>query len=308
MKVLNLCYDDYANLAYNNTMALCSVGMEAVCYKRIPHVFGYSKEGIVTGTMAMRDVAKWADVIQIFHSWDFILDPAFKDKKKVIWHTGTTYRQNHENLNHQFNRVVDMTITDQCEFMHLGAKNIHYMATAIDLDNLKPMKRPISKPYKIGHYPSNAIVKGTDKIIAMMADLEKKFPGKFTFDCSKTILPHDVNLKRIALCDIYIELFAPYQDGKEYGCYGVTAFESTALGCLTITQNAYPDVYSRTYGISAPFYFANSEDEFYNVLKEVIHCETGFFKRSREVDLNIMQNHSFGATGARMKKLLESIS
>ena len=309
MKVMNICYDDYANLAYSHTMALCSVGVDAVCYKRIKHPFGYPIEGIVTSTNAILEASRWADVVQVFHSWDLLLNPAFKDKKKVIWHTGTTYRQNPERLNHIFNPIVDMTITDHCEFMHLGAKNIHYMAPAIDTDKIKPSGRVAKRPFKVGHYPSNPEVKGTRKIMEMMDKVMKRHPGVFEFDCSARVLPHDENLKRMAECDIYIELFAPEQDGKEYGHYGVTAFEAAALGVPCITQNKYPDVYASVYGME-PFFICNTEISFMNRFKEIAEFPDPAYalrKFSSAMYLLAVRKHSYRYTGERLKKLLESI-
>lgn len=309
MKVLNLCYDDYANLAYNHTMALCSVGVEAVCYKRIKHPFGYEREGIITTRMAMKDVAPWADVVQVFHSWDFLLDPCFKNKKKVIWHTGTAYRQNPDRLNHMFNSFVDMTITDHCEFMHLGAKNIHYMAPAIDTDKIKPSGRVAKKPFKVGHYPSNPEVKGTREIIKMMEVVMKRHPGVFEFDCSAKVLPFDQNIERMKQCDIYIELFAPFQDGKEYGHYGVTAFEAAAAGIPCITQNKYPDVYASVYG-TEPFFLCNSETAFMNRFKEIAEFSDPAYalqKFGSAMYTLTTKKHSYQATGQRLRNLLESI-
>lgn len=309
MKVTNLCFDDYANLAYNNAMALQSVGVECISLKRRKHAFGYANESKVAGTSQMIEACRDADVVQIFHSWDFANHIGLKDKKKVIWHTGTTYRLNPKKWNAFFNPIVDMTITDQCEFMHLGAKNIHYMATAIDTDKIMPIEREIKAPYKIGHYPSNPDVKGTAAIIEMVGEVMKLHPGKFTFDCDTKILPHEENLKRIGECDIYFELFAPTQHGKEYGCFGVTAFEAAAMGCVVITQNSYPDVYSHAYGMLSPFWLAHSKKQFFDIIHLLIHEENYFFKEmATKNDRKIIKRqHSYQATGARMKMLLEKI-
>ena len=44
MKVVNICWDDYANFSHENANALRSVGIDCVDLKLIPHVFGYSTE------------------------------------------------------------------------------------------------------------------------------------------------------------------------------------------------------------------------------------------------------------------------
>lgn len=307
MKVMSIAYDDYANLAYNHTIALCSVGVEAVCYKRIKHPFGYPIEGIVTTTNAMLEASRWADVIQVFHSWDMLLNPAFKDKKKVIWHTGTAYRQNSERLNHLFNPIVDMTISDHCEFMHLGAKNIHYMAPAIDTDKIKPSDRVPTKPYRVGHYPSNPEVKGTKKIIEMMKEVIKRYPGVFEFDCSTKILAFEKNIERIKQCDIYIELFAPMQDGKEYGHYGVTAFEAAAAGCIVVTQNGHHDVYDTAYSIIHPFWYAQNSEMFDDLFKMFADDPNIFAFGKINEPKKITLRHSYQATGQRLRNLLESL-
>ncbi len=306
MKIINISYDDHANLAFNNANALRSVGIYCTSCKRRSHPFDYAEEDLVVSENAMLDLCADADVIQLFHSYNPPFVRSMKDKKFVVWHTGTAYRLNPESCNEIFNPWVNLTITDQCEFMHLGAKNIHYMATAIDTDKIKPLEKEIKKPYLIGHYPSNPTVKGTDKIREMIAELAKEFPYDFIFDCDETILPHERNLERIAKCDIYIEMFAPTQHGKEYGCFGVTAFEAAAMGVVCITQNSYPKVYEDAYWKYKPFIIANDEKEFYNLLKDYLLNDVNFLINDKAaVRRNLVSNHSLQATGERMKKLLE---
>jgi hypothetical protein len=306
MKVLSICYDDYANLMYNNTQAMKAAGIDADCCKRRNHAFGYSNQAPIASTSQMMEMARSFDIVQVFHTWEFIGNKAFENNKKVIWHTGTSYRLNPNPYNDFFNPVVDMTITDQPEFMCLGAKNIHYMATAIDTDKIKPIDREITSPYRIGHFPSNPGFKGSDKVCEMVREVQKKYPGKFIFDYSEKRIPHQANLERIARCDIYIEMFKPMMWSKEYGCFGVTAFEAAALGCRVITQNCYPAVYENAYGGDPPFAYARYEGTFQAALALIgSHYSLKELKTlTRE---KLVEKHSMKATGERMKKLLSSL-
>lgn len=299
MKVLNVCWDDYSNLSFNNAQALQSVGIDCIAVKRVKHPFGYEQEAKVVSNKEMLELCAGADVVQSFHSWN----PGFslmRKSKRIIWHTGTSYRLNPESCNNNFANITEMTMTDQTEFLKLGAKNIHYMACAIDTDKYPVSNKQPIRPFTIGHYPSNETVKGTDKIIEMLTSL----PFEFVYGMNKKTIPHKENLSRIADCDIYIELFAPTQHGKEYGCFVVTAFEAAALGKIVITQNNNEDVYKDAYG-DCPFLIANTEEKFKSIVGHLLSMSENYIKAQQEIARErLVKNHSLEATGERWVKLL----
>ena len=300
--ILSIAYDDYSNLMFNHTTALQAAGVDAQCVKMKAHPFGYSEEAEVRWKHeTIRSMAEKSDKIIIYHSALNCLN-LIKDlgNELYVFHTGTTYRQTHEFQNSIFNPIVKKTFTDTPEFMKLGAKDIHYITCAIDTEKIKPIKRNNNK-LVIGHFPSNAEVKGTDKIVAMMQNLSHL---DIDFRYSKAVLPHNENLKRMAECDIYIELFAPNQNDKEYGSFGVTAFEAAAMECIVITQNLNFEVYENAY-FKNPFYLANTEEQFDGLMNTFSKYLPNIIKAIQEGErATIIQQHSFKAIGNQLKNLL----
>lgn len=300
MKVLNVCFDDFANYSYDNAMALRAVGIDAHSIKRVKHVFGYPNQSKIVSTGAMVDLIRKADVIQIMHSDEQALRICINLKKKnvFVYHTGTKYRVNPARMNELFNSHVKAAFTDQTEFMGTGMKNEQYIAGAVDIKNV--VWNQIKSPYVIAHYPSNPVVKGTDKIVEMM----KKVKGSFTFKYSKTKVNATAQSLRMKDCDIYIELFKPELNGRPYGCYGVTAFEAAALGKIVITNNIRPDVYARAYG-KCPFIIANTEMEFKKKLTNLINLSPDYILNMQtDTYAWVINTHSYKATGQRIKTLL----
>lgn len=302
IKVLNCCVDDYANYSYDNSMALRAVGIDAVSIKRVKHVFGYSEQSQVVSIGTMTDLIRKADIIQLMHSDEHALNicVALKKKNIYVYHTGTKYRNAPDHHNKVFNPHVKAAFTDQTEFMGTGLKNEAYIAGAVDAKKQKAFWFEVRKPFIIGHYPSNPVVKGTDKIVEMM----RKVRGPFTFKYSKTKVSNVAQIERLKECDIYIELFKPELNGRPYGCYGVTAFEAAAAGKVVITNNIRPDVYARAYG-DCPFVIANTEADFIKEVTRLIHLQPIELSKLQIDTFNwVINKHSYKATGERIKSLL----
>jgi hypothetical protein len=221
IRVLNIASNDYANMSHNNANALRSIGVYCNDYALSIHPFGYTSQSKAVSKDRIRDIVNTFDVVQIFHTCPILLnviqEANFKGKI-IVYHSGTRYRNESEYWNRVFNPIVHRCITDQTEFMELGAKDIEYLAPHTDL---KPTDKRKEGKLIIGHYPSNALVKGTKEIREML----EPFKDDFEIRIDETILPHEENLKRIAECHIYIELFKPLLKSKPYCCFGVTSFE-----------------------------------------------------------------------------------
>lgn len=296
-RVLNIAINDYANMSHNNARALRSIGVDCFDYVLNPHPFGYeSQSDIVTREEIISMVNKF-DVIQIFHSCSIILNLVKIGKfsgKLVVYHSGSRYREEPDKFNKIF-KEVDVVITDQTEFIKLCDNEIHYLAPHIELE---PTEKRKGGKLIIGHYPSNSDVKGTEDIKAML----EPFKNDFEIRINTNIIPHEDNLKRIAECHIYIELFKPELNGKQYGCFGVTAFEATSLGCLVITNDLNMDVYHSAYGLS-PFQIANTKDEFIETLTILKGFNSETIKDLQEYDFR--KNHSIESTGKRILELIK---
>jgi len=294
-KVLNLSSNDYANMAHNNANALRSIGVICEDLTLNSHVFGYTEESKVIDRKYIINHVNNYDVVQIFHSCPVILSlieiAKFKGRL-IVYHSGSRYRDEPFFYNNIFNPIVYRCITDQTEFMELGAKDIEYLAPHTDL---KPVDKRKEGKLIIGHYPSNAIVKGTKEIREML----ETFKDDFEIRIDENILPHEENLKRIAECHIYIELFKPELNGKPYGCFGVTAFEATALGCVVVTNDLNTSVYNNIYK-HQPFCIANDELKFKAFIKMFKSCN-----EILDVSTTFYNNHSIEATGKRILDLIK---
>lgn len=306
MKVVLLSYDDYANLAFDQAESLKSIGIDAESFKLIPHPFAYDKQSQVITREQMIREAEAAQTIVVMHS-DLTISGMVKEMTKkniAVYHTGSAYRGNPKVYNDEFNPYTFVTLTDQCEFMKLGAKNIEYNAAAIDVKSKLKFGHQVKRPYSFAHYPSNPEVKGTEEIKKMMLEAGIN-PEKAFFKCSSERVSHSEQLKRMDDCDIYIELFKPELRGKPYGCYGVTAFEAAAAGKIVITNNIHEEVYENAYGECA-LQIANTKEKFIQTVKNLSELEDHMISALQtETYRWILRNHSYEANGIKMKNLLE---
>lgn len=293
MRYLNLSVDDYANMSHENANALRSIGVNCEDYsikftrnRNNTHVFKYATESKPIRIGEINELAKRFDCIQIFHTDERILK-ALDHDNIVVYHTGTRYRQNSDYFNVVFKGIKQLT--DQTEFVGLG--DMRYIAPHTTI-TAKP-KRTDGKII-VGHYPSNPLVKGTSEIRKML----DPFKNEFEIRINERTVPHQRQLQRMSECHIYIELFAPFQQGKVYGCHGVTAFESAALGCFTVTQNLYPEVYEKEYGVNY-FHLANDRNSFLETFEGLIGVDRSILT----TPLGFYLNHNIESTGYKILEL-----
>lgn len=292
--ILNASSDDYSNYGHAIAKSLRSIGLECVdvCTRR--HRFHYDTGSHEMTYQEMIPLIRKADIIQVMHSDIRLFELARKygKGKIVVYHTGTRYREKHSMYEEIFKGVT--SVTDQTEFMCLG--NHHYVVSPVELPLARLYKRG---KIKIGHYPSEPTTKGTNEIIEML----RPFEGRFEWLHSTKLVPHHEQLKRIAECDVYIELFKPTLNGNPYGCFGVTALEAAAMGKVVITNNLYPDVYKNTYGDS-PMMFVNDEETFRNTIEALLKSRKSLVTLQKEFRKKSIENHSFQSTGNRVAKLI----
>lgn len=309
MRVISICQDDYANFMHANAKALRLAGVDCRDFKLFPHKFQYAEQSTVVGRFEMGQQIKNADLIQIFHSCTKCLqlvEQYGRGKRVIVYHTGTNYRSDPKGMNAIFNPVVDFCMTDQCEFMQLGAKRLIYTATAVDTSALQPGDRPATVPYIVAHYPSNPRVKGSDQINYLMSSMvNRNMGGRYRYLYSTKRVDHKAQIERMQGCDIYIELYALKQNGNDYGCYGVTAFEAAAMGKVVVTQNVFPNVYTEAYGCKLPFVLVHSETDFLRKLSDILLDSNVAVRELQAATRSwLVQNHSYQATGERLKKII----
>jgi len=285
MRVLNLSTNDYANMAHENANALRSIGVDCKDYKIYRHNFCYESESHNVTSDQIIKFCKNYDVVQIFHTDKELLRLCRlgNAKRIVMYHTGTRYRQEsamYDKLCHGL-----LQITDQCEFVN--GNNMHYLAPHVNFSNVPKNNSKLV----VGHYPSNPINKGTDKVIELLAPYHKDFDIRI----DSKIVPHKFNIQRMSECDIYVEMFCLEQDNKPFGCHGVTAFDAAALGSIVVTNNINESAYTDVYG-DYPFLIANTESKFKSIFEML---------KKKTISLpSVFENHNIKSTGKRILKLI----
>lgn len=296
MKVLNVSSVDYANMSHNNAEALRSIGIQCDDWTMSVHAFQYSSQSkVVTAKHIMERYIDY-DVIQLFHSCEKTYMLIMSHPNIVVYHTGTRYRMNKRYYDDLYQgRII---ATDQCEFL-LHDPTMRYVAPHITLET---DQRPYRTKLRIAHYPSNHQVKGTKTIQRLL----EPFRDRFEIDINTNREPHEKNLYRIGLADIYIELFNPTQNGQPYGCFGVTAFEATALGAVVVTNNLNRKAYEDVYG-EHPFLTPNDEMSFIQTIESLDMPRDEFKEMRNRLHFGFRGKHSIEATGKRIKQIIDEI-
>lgn len=294
MRVLNISSVDYANMSHNNAQALRSIGIDCDDWTMSVHAFQYTSQSqVVTAKHIMERFLEY-DVIQLFHSCEKTYMLIMAHPNIVVYHTGTRYRMNKRYYD---NLYMGRTIaTDQCEFL-LHDVSMLYVAPHTTLIQAQ---RPYRTKLRIAHYPSNHLVKGTKTIQRLL----EPFRDRFEIDINTNREPHEKNLYRIGLADIYIELFNPTQNGQPYGCFGVTAFEATAMGVMVVTNNVNRQAYEDVYG-AHPFLTPNDEMAFIQAIESLAVPREQFDAMREELHAGFRDKHSIQATGERIKQIID---
>ena len=297
---------DYACFSHNMANAYRTVRDDIVDLILHPHAFDYPSQSSVVKRSLMERTMQRADEIHIMHSDPTILQMALMWKKEscrlIHWATGTRYRQAPDKINRLFNPYVDLTMVALTELMSLGAKDPHYIVGAIDTDTIKPERYYSDGTPQIYHLPSCTKTKGTDTIL----DIVRSLHGDFNFEYKIDRSSYSQQLELMQKCDIYLELFAPEQDGKPYGSWGITALEAAAMGKIVFTQMNDDSHYIEVYGYPPALLCYDNKLTFRNDLQHLI-SEPFLIKEHQENTRNwVVENHSYQATGKKMQEILAS--
>lgn len=292
MKILNLSQKDWARFQWDNMNALRSVGLECDSITMQRHEF-YNEQSEVVPCLGdvIKRIANY-DVIQFFHDNVALFDllyPAMVGKKVITYHTSSYYRANSAYVNSHMAPVAYKQVCAMPEFMAMCPRGV-YMVGAVDTDRIKPGgwiggERPV-----FAHYPSNPNVKGTAKIVELMARTSANF------HYSTETVSYDRQLQRMNMCDVYIEMFTEFDGmGSAYGDFGITALESAAMGKVVVTNSSNHTIYEKHYG-DRFFYAPKNERGFINTIevftdKRMLNCNP---TNSRDL---VVKNHSYKATG-----------
>lgn len=254
----------------------------------------------------MQRAIRKADLVQIFHSCKTtanIVKETDVTKPVTVWHTGSGYRSNPDGVRLFFNNLnVKKSFTDQCEFIMIDP-TLNYVAVAVGINELPQFIENQTGPITVAHHPSKPEIKGTHDIVRMM----ERFSDRCDFVVDDSLVPHDKQIERMRDCDIYVELFKLELNGMPYGCFGVTAFEAAALGKIVITNNIYKEAYESVYG-KCELVIANTEEGFNTYMNDLLSMTPEALYNKRLDTLKwVNRNHSYLATGNRIKNLLSDL-
>ncbi len=155
-------------------------------------------------------------------------------KKIICCYTGSDLRT--RGVIPPIDAIADLNVTVEFDHLTLHPKIFHVFFP-FDTERFKPAALKDSSKIYIGHAPTNRAAKGSDKIIAIVRELEKTQPVELVL-IEK--LPYQQAIEKKAACHIFIDQIG------DLG-YGINGLESLALGIPTCSclapgfENLYPD-------------------------------------------------------------------
>lgn len=308
MRVIFISHVDYANFSYEKSESLKLMGVDCDSFVLKPHPFGYPKQSIQCDVERMKSEIDKADLIHVMHScgtcWDLVKHTG---KRIIVWHTGTRYRSEPEKHNERWNPIVERSIFALGEFEKLGCKNGEYFSVTIDENSLS-LQPCTSNSVRFGHFPSNPQVKGTQRITSVLSELARSHKGRFTQNISVKRVIFNMQKRRMADCNVYIEMCTSTQmtstGQKEYGSFGTTALESAMMGKVVLTNFLWNDIYKKTYG-DHKLLICNDRYELKNTCINLIEKNIDEINQMG-VDTRAwaIEKHGRKATGERLMKYL----
>jgi len=276
MKIVNLCRQDYANYMFTVTKAMKAAGMNVACFKLEEHPFNYKEEAslIAIGDIQNLDY----DVIQVFHSDTEFIPLVRESALKIVYHTGTKYRNGWPVFNELFTGWQSVA----CMPEFVKHDNPRYLGIPLDVSQYTP---DYGYKGRIAHYPSHDETKGTEVIESLGVEV------------SREKLPHPEHLQRVNECDVYVELYSPTLYGREYGNFGTSALEAAAMGKIVVSM--YSKEYEKQYG-KPPIW--GIED-----LEELAGMSSEELERHKYVSRKWAEKHSLENTGERLKEFLTKL-
>lgn len=297
MRIGLLCSQDWANFSYNIYKSLQAINIDVIGYKLGRHIFGYEEQLPVITPNNIKETYKDCDVVLMVHSdWEFIQYLPEKSIK-INFATGTKYRQSYEFINSKFSAPISIIALP--EFQTL-APNPKYLVGAVESD--WAVKDVVGRRIRVGHFPSNPDVKGTEDIVRIIKSMDCEFVYS-TDRCS-----HIENLKRIYDCDIYVEMLASTQGGKPYGSFGITGLEAAAMGKIVITQAINDNgLYNDAYGVNM-LNFVKDELGLKKTLSSLLQYKGDYLIGQMESTKQWMEkNHSYKATGTKLMSYINGL-
>jgi len=324
--VLLLCVQDNANTGWKIFKCLQSLGLKVMGFKGEFHPFAYPEQLPIHPYLRMASEMDGAAfhfnipdfegyfqesrVIHYMHSYFIGVKRPLDKKRVVVQHGGAFYRVNPEMHNTLFNPIADATIIQMPDLWNLGAEKKHLIYFPVQTDTLMPNYRR-ANPDKIviGHFPSRSTWKGSDVIGSVLDRLkaEPKYADAFEYVGFRTDQDIKDNwsiwynqIQKYRDCDIIIDNLSSIAQDREYGEWGNTAFEASALGKIVVTASIHHDLYEQEYGECA-LQIANDEKAFEKTIRNLLSMGP-----AELVDLKqkartwVVEKHSIEATANRL--------
>jgi len=297
MKVLLISGFDWANVGKSFEIALKSVGEEAksICFD-LHSLLPEEHSELVNSEETLREYLTWCDIILLMHSASFKLNT---NKPMFVFHGGTTYREHHKELNEVFNPRVSASIIQTYDLLGLGAENEKWVIPPIER---MPSAFTEDNHIAFAHYPRDPAFKGSADINYAMYEMQSMLSYdelyRLDYDYSSERVSKAENLKRISLCDVYIESQYRAVD------WGVTALEAAAMGKVVITQFAGYGAYENEFG-PCPILHANDLKQLGKRIEQVLEMSHDEILALQTEHWQWVQDcHSYTAVGERLKGIL----
>jgi hypothetical protein len=251
----------------------------------------------------------------------------YMNKKIITGVSGHPYRRKPHEYSKFFNKFIYGSLIQCPDLLNLGLKNEHLIYYGVNTNIIKPISfNNNNKILKIGHFPSNPETKGSNDILNAIKYIVSKYPNRFIYNGtnmnnSNHKTQWNDNLNRMGECDIYIETCKPYLNAysvfKEYnntqfGEWGNTCLEASALGCIVITNSLTYDYYIKEYTEEYPLLIANNYNTIIKQLEYIVLLnDEEILTLKKKYRKWVEENHSLYNTGKRfydklLKPLLKS--
>ena len=316
--VLVLTFYDFANTGWRFSKLIESLGYEVKMFKGHPHEYNYPIQAEIFKPLSKckrlsnypfiyhcPELAPWVEEARVIHftSSTFISTGVdLSNKKIVINHGGSTFRQNPARVNHALSKLqIDYSIIQCPDLLGLGAQNEVLIYYPVQTDWLLPDFEKKGEKIVFGHFPSNPDNKGTSTIIKTLRKLGDGFEYIGVDNAVREITNWTDHLDNIRKCDVIIETICPRQKGKRFGEFGNTAFEAAALGKIVITNTWNRELYEREYGDLA-LHIANDGDQLEARIREILEMNDDDLLSAKKKHRDwVVRNHSMEATAERLK-------
>jgi len=313
--VLFIAWDDNANTGYRFRQCAKYLGLNSIMVKGKAHAFGYPQQAPIHPSLASEPIAaapitvmapgleglmKSARVIHLIASTYPLVAFNWRKANVIVQHGGTVYRQHPVECNEVFNAIGAKKTIIQCpDLLGLGAVNESWIYYPIDTLNIPFKHADINSKIVIGHFPSNAAVKGTDDI----AQVLNQFKGICDVRIDTNRVDWMSNMLRMSECDIIVEGCNAKQGNKVYGEWGNTALEASAMGCAVVTHCLSIEKYKLEFGEFGPG-VANSPEALKSSLDQLVQDRQHLMTARNRCLMWAKTKHSIPATANRLWDLV----